>query len=307
MSEWTLVLFGSLFISLTMVFFAKKFADRINFFDLPDGKRKLQSLPIPKTGGIAVAIGYSIVVLLYTSLDNTTGNLLLSFTVLAPALFASLIGLMDDIRDLSPALRLSLQAASGIFAWILGTRIEVFDNQFLNILIFIFWFMVIVNGINLLDNSDGLAASTVIVSASAATVLAYYFGQELIFLLGLSLIGVTLGFLFFNWEPAKVYLGDSGAYFLGSMLAITLVRLKPIDLEAGVSILIIVLLAILPIMDTSFVVARRIYRGIHPFTAGRDHLSHKLQQRGYKVGSSVLILQIIPIICIVGIFVFFNN
>lgn len=299
------VFFGSLVLSLSLVGLSKKFSRKIGFFDHPDGRRKLQNAPISKVGGLAVALGYTVVVVVYSQFEVSSGSLLLYLTVLVPALLAAFLGLADDYKDLNPFLRLSLQAVIGMIAWLMGTRIELFQIEVFNFALFIFWFMLIINGINLLDNSDGLAATTVAVSGAAATALAILSGQGLVSLLTISLVGVSLGFLFFNWEPAKIYLGDSGAYFLGALLAISLVRLRPTELSPFQGLLVVVLLAILPIIDTFFVVIRRLANGIHPFTAGRDHLSHQLQNRGLKISYSVITLQIIPAIAFASIFLLF--
>jgi UDP-GlcNAc:undecaprenyl-phosphate GlcNAc-1-phosphate transferase len=160
--------------------------------------------------------------------------------------------------------------------------------------------LVLVNGINLLDNSDGLAATTVFVAAAGATVIAAHNGQILVSLLGVALAGASLGFLFHNWFPARVYMGDAGAYFLGFMLAVLTVRLRPEGSSALEGVVIALLLAALPIVDTTFVVISRLKRGIHPFTAGRDHLSHRLQARGRSVPASVLILQSVLVLTTLG-------
>ena len=148
-----------------------------------------------------------------------------------------------------------------------------------------------VNGINLLDNSDGLAGATVLVSALGASIIAIVFGQLFNSLLGLALVGVCVGYLWHNWHPATVYMGDSGAYFLGFLLATLVIRLRPDSMQPMWGALIALLLVALPIVDTTYVVVKRLRAGIHPFTAGRDHLSHVLQDRGRSVPGSVLLLQ----------------
>jgi UDP-GlcNAc:undecaprenyl-phosphate GlcNAc-1-phosphate transferase len=147
----------------------------------------------------------------------------------------------------------------------------------------------------LLDNSDGLAGSAVMIGSIGAVIIAVAYGQSMVSLLGTALVGVTIGFLWHNWFPAKVYLGDAGAYFLGSLLALLIVRLRPMDAPGLIGVLIAVLLVLLPVTDTSFVVINRLRQGIHPFTAGRDHLSHQLQGRGASVPVSVFALQAISL------------
>jgi UDP-GlcNAc:undecaprenyl-phosphate GlcNAc-1-phosphate transferase len=189
-----------------------------------------------------------------------------------------------------------MQAAFGLLAWLLGTRLEVTGIPVLDALGFVVWVMLIVNGINLLDNSDGLAASTVLVSSVGAAVIAVIYGQALVSILALALAGTAAGFLGHNWFPARVYMGDAGAYFLGFLLAVVAVRLRPEGASALEGIAIAVLIVLLPIVDTIYVVTKRFANGIHPFTAGRDHLSHVLQGNGRSVPGSTLVLQGVSIL-----------
>lgn len=288
---WAGVLVGAAVLSGLAVAVSIRIADRAGLLDHPDGARKVQERPMPRLGGVAVAIAFSFAavgVLLFAGLADTVG---VAAAVLLPALVAAFIGLVDDARTIQPLLRLILQAGIGVLAWVFGTRVEVIGIAWLDLLFTVLWFMLLINGINLLDNSDGLAATTVLVSALGASVIAFMFGQHLISLLGLALVGVCLGYLWHNWYPARVYMGDSGAYFLGTMLASLIIGLRPSTVSPGIGVVLALLLAALPILDTSYVVSKRLRAGIHPFTAGRDHLAHVLQDGGRSVAGSVLTLQ----------------
>jgi UDP-GlcNAc:undecaprenyl-phosphate GlcNAc-1-phosphate transferase len=208
----------------------------------------------------------------------------------------ALLGFLDDRRHMNPYFRLAVQAGLAGLAWVTGTRVDVTGSLLLDFLLFVLWVMLIVNGINLLDNSDGLAASTTLVAALGAGVIAVVAGQELVSALAIALAGAALGFLRHNWYPARVYLGDAGAYFLGFMLAVLIVRLRPEDLGEWQGIVVALLLVALPLLDTAFVVSIRLLAGKHPFTAGRDHLSHQLQKRGSSIPLSVVQLQSISVI-----------
>ena len=285
------VLIGAAVLSGLAVAASIRIADRIGLHDHPDGGRKVQEHPVPKLGGVALALSFSVAAvgaLLLVGRADTVG---LAVAVLVPALVAAFIGYVDDARTIQPVLRLALQGGIGVLAWALGTRVEVFGIAWLDLILTVLWFMVLINGINLLDNTDGLAATTVLVSALGASVIAIMFGQELIPLLGLGLAGVCLGYLWHNWYPARVYMGDAGAYFLGTMLASLIIGLRPSTVSPWVGVILALLLATLPILDTSYVVIKRLRAGIHPFTAGRDHLAHVLQDGGRSVASSVLTLQ----------------
>jgi UDP-GlcNAc:undecaprenyl-phosphate GlcNAc-1-phosphate transferase len=277
-----------------------RLAHRFGVYDHPDSERKTQIVPIPRLGGLAVAGAFALSVLVALAALGRWSELPLATSVLLPALGMALIGALDDRRGLGAYVRILLQAAMAVLAWILGTQIQVFGTPWLDGPLFVLWVLVLVNGINLLDNSDGLAATTVFVAAAGATVIAAHNGQILVSLLGVALAGASLGFLFHNWFPARVYMGDAGAYFLGFMLAVLTVRLRPEGSSALEGVVIALLLAALPIVDTTFVVISRLKRGIHPFTAGRDHLSHRLQARGRSVPASVLILQSVLVLTTLG-------
>ena len=285
---------GAFLISVLGVRFSISIARRLGAVDSPDMERKQQEVPIPRLGGVAVALAFLIATLLVAQfLPMVSGWMALS--IVGPAFLVAVVGLIDDTRQLSPWIRIGVQALAALLAFALGTRIDVFGPTWLNVVLFVLWVLVIINGINLLDNSDGLAASTVAVAGAGAAAISIFADQELVSLLAISLVGVSVGFLWHNWHPARVYLGDSGAYFLGFIVAVLAVRLRPESSPPTLAALAAILLLVLPIADTTFVVVRRVSAGVHPFTAGRDHLSHTLQRRGLSVPTSVGVLQILSI------------
>ena len=292
--EALVVLIGSFVISWVSVDLSIRAAKRVNAYDHPDGGRKVQERPIPRLGGLAIAGAFTLIIAIGLMVTGRLG-FALALGVLIPALVAAAIGLADDRWHLNPYLRLSGQAGVGVLAWALGTRVAVTGLPAVDLVITVVWVVVIINGINLLDNSDGLAASTILVMGIGSSVIAAMFGQALVSLFGVVLVGVSLGYLRHNWHPAKVYMGDSGAYFLGSLAAMLLIRLTPENAPGWGGVAIVVLLALLPLADTTYVTVTRIARGVHPFTAGRDHLSHRLQDRGSTVPGSVLLLQIVSV------------
>lgn len=286
---------GSFLISATTVWLSIRIAHKVGALDRPDGGRKHQTVAIPRLGGLAVAVAYSSASILILLMFGQWWQLPLALGVLVPAMTAAAIGLADDIRDLHPYLRLALQAGVGVLAFSLGNRVSISGSWLVDLVLTVIWVMVIINGLNLLDNSDGLAASTVLVTASASLFISLIFGQFFIAALAASLIGVTLGFLLHNWYPARVYLGDSGAYFLGALVALLVLRIRPTEMNAIEGVVIAFLLVLLPIVDTTFVAISRLRRGVHPFTAGRDHLSHRLQDLGLRIPISVATLQAVSI------------
>ncbi len=302
MTYWQLLLVGlaAAILSGGVVWASIRLSHRYAVYDHPDDDRKTQIVPIPRLGGLAVVIAFVVSVLAALSLLGRWNQVALAASVLVPALGMAFVGFLDDKKSLAPYPRLAMQAGLAGLAFLMGTRIQVFGNVWIDGLLFVLWALILINGINLLDNSDGLAATTVMVSSVGATIIAAMSGQILISLMGAALAGVSLGFLFHNWFPARVYMGDAGAYFLGFMLAVLTVRLRPEGSLPVEGVLIAILLALLPILDTTFVVVTRLRRGVHPFTAGRDHLSHRLQARGLSVPASVLVLQAVLVASTAG-------
>lgn len=285
------VFIASLVISAVLVSLSRRVAFKIDALDHPDGGRKTQDAPIPRLGGVAVAVALTLVWSTATLVVVGRDGISLLLGVMIPGVAIAVLGLVDDRRNLNPWFRLAAQGAIALVAFWGGSRISLTSNEVLNAALTILWVMVIVNAVNLLDNSDGLAGSTVFVSATASAVVALVFGQFLVAALAFALAGVAAGFLWHNWYPATVYLGDSGAYFLGFMLAVLVIRLRPSELPPLQAVAIAILLVALPLVDLVYVVTRRLAKGIHPFTAGRDHLSHTVQRRGMSVPAAVLILE----------------
>jgi len=253
--------------------------------DRPNSSHKSHKQPVPYLGGVAIIIGV-IAISYSTSLVSnfTTNTFWLATSVLGPALLLGLIGLWDDLRNLQPLPRFIAQSIAGVFtAGILvatdnvgnPTGSTVFDS-----IITVIWVVGICNSINFFDNLDGGAAGTVAISSIALAFLALNGDQYLIAALSTVTAGATLGFLVWNKSPAKIYMGDAGALFLGVLLATLTIRLHPdSDTQIGSYFTPIFLLAI-PILDTTVAVFSRLRRHLSPFQGGQDHLSHRLVRAG---------------------------
>ena len=298
---WWLVgaFIGAAALSAPLVRLSMSAAHRWGITDGPDGGRKHQERPIPRMGGLAVAAAFTVVLLIATWATGDAQSVALLAGVLLPALVVAGLGFLDDLLALGPWVRLLGIAALALVVWWTGTRVEVTQSPVLDAAITVVWIVGITNAMNLLDNSDGLAASTATISALGIAAVALIYGQYLVGALALALAGAALGFLWHNWHPATVYLGDAGAYFLGFLLAVTAIRLRPIELDRTWSVFIAILLLLLPIADTTFVVLRRLVEKRHPFTPGRDHLSHVLMDRGLTVRQAVGVLQIVMVLGVI--------
>ena len=263
----------------------RKIAIKIGAVDRPNLDRKTQKEPVPYLGGVAIAIGITVAsfaALLYSDFSTETFSKALS--VLLPAILISAMGLYDDLKGLEPWPRLVAQTIAGIAVAIYliqnNTLGQAFSNQALNYVVTVIWVVGICNSINFFDNLDGGASGTVSVISIFLFAIAFNQGQLLVSALAVVTAGATLGFLIWNKSPAKIYMGDAGALFLGIIIAVLTIRLDPEVGSQTRSLAIPLLLMAVPILDTTTVVISRLSRGISPFTGGRDHLSHRLMRKG---------------------------
>lgn len=262
-------------------------AIRIGAFDSPNIPRKIHTEPVPYLGGVAIVIG--IVVVSYTAMlysNFSLSNFALASSVLLPALAIAAMGLVDDLKGMEPWPRLLLQtiAAVVVSAFLISTHTigTPLNNRLLDSAITIFWIVGVCNAINFFDNLDGGAAGTVAVITGFIFVIAFSRQQVLVSALAIVTAGATAGFLLWNRAPAKIYMGDAGALFLGIIVAVLTIRLDPEITPRSKSLSIPFLLMAVPILDTSVAVFSRLRRRISPFEGGRDHLSHRLMRLGFE-------------------------
>jgi UDP-GlcNAc:undecaprenyl-phosphate GlcNAc-1-phosphate transferase len=206
----------------------------------------------------------------------------------------SIVGALDDKKQLAATQRLAIQISVSIVLLTFFVSEKWFGNPFdsetLNYIISLFWIVGVTNALNFFDNLDGGAAGFSVIASFFIFVLAFSSGQSSVALTAIALCGSCFGFLFWNRNPARIYLGDAGALFVGMMLAILLIRLDPTSPFWFGAFLTPVIVMAIPIIDTSVAVFSRVRRGVSPFLGGRDHLSHRLQRRGFtrKKTASVL-------------------
>jgi len=265
-------------------------AIRLGAMDAPNLARKSQAEPVPYLGGVAIALGVTITTLaaVYVGGNKSgenAGQLKdLALTVLLPALLLGAMGLIDDLRSLSPWPRLIAQSLVGtVVALVIvssGTTGTPFGTSTLNTVVTIFWIVGICNSINFFDNLDGAAAGAVAIAALGVFFIAFDRGQELVSALSIVTAGATIGFLMWNKSPAKIYMGDAGALFLGIIISVATIRLNPGIEPTWKSLTIPVILLAVPLLDTCVAVFSRISRRVSPLTGGKDHLSHRLVRAG---------------------------
>ena len=273
-------------------------AIRLGAMDAPNMARKTQTEPVPYLGGVAIALGISFITLgaVFVGADNFAGENNdqlkdLALTVLLSALVLGAMGLFDDLRSLSPWPRLIAQTFVGtVVAFVIvenGTIGTPFGDggadgsgSWFNTAVTIFWIVGICNSINFFDNLDGAASGAVAIAALGVFLIAFDRGQELVSALSIVTAGATIGFLMWNKSPAKIYMGDAGALFLGIIISVATIRLNPGITPTWYSLAIPVMLLAVPLLDTCVAVFSRLARGLSPLTGGKDHLSHRLVRAG---------------------------
>ena len=293
--QYLLVFISALLICGALTPLMKKLAIKFSIVDKPSQSHKTHFDPVPYLGGLAIMVTIWLVTLcgsLFIRIDRSSFEILLS--IILPATLIGLIGLWDDVKNLRPFPRFVAQSVGGVFTASLIVSTNTIGsptgNNALDFFITVFWMVGVTNSVNFFDNLDGGASGTVAISSLGLFALAVTSGQFYVATLSLVLAGSAFGFLFWNRNPAQIYMGDAGALFLGMLLATLLVRFdpNPINLYAGFAIPIMIMA--IPILDTSVAVISRIQRKKSPFEGGQDHLSHRLIRRNLGRKKTALIL-----------------
>ena len=242
-----------------------------------------------------IAFGVSLLAVRLINSDQTLFNQRWSILISMVIMFA--IGLYDDFKHISPPIKLIFQIIAATIVIFYGNNtIDFFRWPIANILLTFFWLVGITNAINLLDNMDGLAGGVALITSGFLSIFFWKAGYPDLLILSLSLAGSILGFLVFNFPPAKIFMGDSGSMFLGFSLAVLAIarRTQASNIFAIVGVPTLVFL--LPILDTGLVAITRILRGQSPAIGGTDHTSHRLVAFGLSERQAVLVLYGIAII-----------
>ena len=295
------LLFAASFIAVSLLTpIMRTLALKFGVVDTPNSAHKTHKSPVPYLGGVAIVMGVVLVCYGATLFsDFSSDTFWLANTVLIPAILMGVIGLFDDIRNLSPWPRFLAQNLVGLAsAGILISTKTVGSptgSTFFDAVMTITWIVGLTNAINFLDNIDGGASGVVAISAFFLFLNAHQGDQILISAFALTLTGATLGFLVWNRPPARIYMGDAGALFLGLLISSLSVRLEPNPINQYASFAIPILLLAVPILDTSVAVVSRLSRGISPFQGGRDHLSHRLMNCGLSKRQSVVVIWLLAI------------
>jgi UDP-GlcNAc:undecaprenyl-phosphate GlcNAc-1-phosphate transferase len=205
-----------------------------------------------------------------------------------------LIGFIDDKKHLTPLSRFIAQTFAGIFTALVLILTNTVGNPtnylVLDVLLTIVWVVGICNAINFFDNMDGAAGGISALAGFGFAIIGLQNGQYFVAAFGLVLSGACIGYLFWNWNPAKIYMGDAGALFIGIILAALAVRVDPVSVNGATAFFVPICVLALPILDTTTVVIDRLRRKVSPFEGGLDHLSHRLRRKGLSVRQAVTTL-----------------
>jgi UDP-GlcNAc:undecaprenyl-phosphate GlcNAc-1-phosphate transferase len=289
MTVYLLVFAGALVLAIAATPAARWLAPRAGFIDHPDARR-MHEHPVPRLGGAAIYL--AVIVAAFVLGDQFNFD---EFgIVLVGATGVSFMGLIDDRWGLRPLVKLGGQILVALLLYASDIRVGTFHQPILDLGATILWVVYITNGINLLDNMDGLSSGVSAIAAAFFALLCAFSGQYLVGALSVAVLAACLGFLFYNLNPASIFMGDSGALFLGYILAAIGIKIKFPDNVTFVTWMVPVLVMGLPIFDTVLVVVSRLRRRLNPLsTPGKDHTSHRLVGAGMTQREAVLTLYVV--------------
>lgn len=287
---FTIALVTSLVITVPV----RQFAIRVGMVDYP-GPRKIHLQPIPLLGGIAIY--FAVILAVFVSKPGEPRSEILA--ILAGATLLLLVGTFDDRGLLHHQVKLFLaMPVAGLIVFLSGIHAQIFSTLFLghfnstvDAAVTVFWITGITASFSILDYMDGLCAGIAAISSLFLAILAILNGQVLISALAAAVTGAALGFLRWNFSPAKIFMGDGGAMLLGFFVGTLALELRVNSVAQKAGWLTPVLILAVPIFDTTLISISRLRRGLLPFTSpGKDHTGHRLANSGLSTRASVLIL-----------------
>jgi UDP-GlcNAc:undecaprenyl-phosphate GlcNAc-1-phosphate transferase len=296
-----LALIVALIISFLMTPVVKTFAYKVGAIDVPKDGRRMHKAPIPRLGGLAIFIGFMVSILLFTEVTYQMKGILLGAVIIV------VLGVVDDITPLPAMLKFIVQIVAALVPVFHGVVIHVIsnpnlmsDNAYwsmgkLSVPITVLWIVAITNSVNLIDGLDGLANGVSAISATTMLVIALLVSETQVAIVMAALVGACVGFMPYNTNPAKIFMGDTGATFLGFILATMSIQ-GLFKFYAIISFAVPFLILGLPIFDTAFAFIRRIAHGQSPMQADRSHVHHRLIDMGLSQKQAVATLYVISAI-----------
>lgn len=283
--------------SLILVPIVKKIAIHINAMDEPN-ERKIHKVPMPRLGGLAIYLAFLLGYMLYGEISTQMLSILIGSFLLI------LVGIVDDIHSVKARYKLIVQIVAAAIVVLYGdlsfTELSVFGyniyfNDFFGALLSILFIVAITNAINLIDGLDGLAAGISSIYFLTIAIIAFILNRigGLDVIISLIMLGSTLGFLFHNFPPAKIFMGDTGSLFLGFMISI--IALLGYKVTTFTSLIVPIVILAIPIFDTVFAILRRLIKGQNIGVADKEHFHHQLLKMKYSPTKSILIIYVIDI------------
>lgn len=283
--------------SLILVPIVKKIAIHINAMDEPN-ERKIHKVPMPRLGGLAIFLAFLLGYMLYGEISTQMLSILIGSFLLI------LVGIVDDIHSVKARYKLIVQIVAAAIVVLYGdlsfTELSVFGyniyfNDFFGALLSILFIVAITNAINLIDGLDGLAAGISSIYFLTIAIIAFILNRigGLDVIISLIMLGSTLGFLFHNFPPAKIFMGDTGSLFLGFMISI--IALLGYKVTTFTSLIVPIIILAIPIFDTVFAILRRLLKGQNIGVADKEHFHHQLLKMKYSPTKSILIIYAIDI------------
>lgn len=284
---------------------------RFGWYDQPDGERKIHRRPIPRTGGIAIAAGFLAPLAGLLLYSNDFSGALESDSLRLSAFFAGALailglGIYDDVKGVGAWGKLSVQCLVALGIWYSGLRVDsiailgtTIDLGVWSLPLTVLWIAAIINALNLIDGLDGLAAGVTVLAAGSLFAISLLDGHDLLALFAIALAGSACGFLFYNFSPALIFMGDSGSMTIGYAFA-TAALWSAAKRSTLLALSLPVLALGLPIADTAFAFLRRIWQRKSPFQSDRGHMHHRLLDSGMSDRQAVLALYSICLVLAVG-------
>jgi len=303
----------ALALSILLTPFSKWFGRKFGAVDVPN-ERKIHTTPMPRTGGLAIVLSFILVLVIVKLWQTQISDLFVldraTIFFLCGALIVFGIGFFDDFHRIHAGIKFLFQVAAAIVAFFGGLKIGaigIFDppvlGGFYSFILTVFWFVLIINAVNLVDGMDGLAGGIVVFACVAIVMLNILREEYLSAMLFAALGGATLGFLRYNFNPASIFLGDGGSYFLGYAIA-GLSILSGAKAQMGAILLIPMLALGVPLFDTILAPVRRFIRGKKMFSPDNGHIHHRMQEMGLTSNRVVWLLYAVSFcLCILAVIV----
>jgi UDP-GlcNAc:undecaprenyl-phosphate GlcNAc-1-phosphate transferase len=295
MNTYLLIFAVALSSSLFLTPVVRRVAQRFGWLDVPADGRRLHESPVPRVGGVAVFLSIALALGTLSLLNNLVTESLHGYSrqlvaVAASSTLVFLFGVFDDLHGAGAKLKFAAQAAGGAALYFLGAHVEAATIPFVgsvhlppavSFTVTLVWVVGISNAFNLIDGLDGLAAGASLFAALVMLAVAFFLGHTLTIVVALALCGALIGFLRYNFNPASIFLGDSGSLFIGFLLA-SLSLISSQKASTAVAVAIPLMAFGLPVIDTGFAVVRRLISGKPLFEGDREHIHHKLLERGWS-------------------------